>query len=264
MPTVTIRVDGRDWVLNYIKVNNGMKAKVDVPKGFPKMALAKGYAGQMIQDKLGIPVLFENIAQDSLPKPKNFEKKKSQAIEIVGAFLKRFIIAPKHSIPPIEIIGDENQWLFTVPLADSGNSVVQKTNSHRNIDVDMVTEGITPRRQQGKEIEKIYMNGSYFTVWAIVHEIFHSLSDDIVSEFWTCGKQLEEAMTEYMTCLASDLYYRKSRKGNPIYQKELIALRTGRNQHHFTEQDIFDAYFGGDKGALKKIFDSFNQLWKST
>lgn len=260
----TVSVDG--WVLAYQRKSS--QTVVYVPSGFE----INERRTAVLQDKLGVRVLFKNAEPPDLTVRRavgyypggtptlilfgdDADIKRARAI--VNTYLQAAGIVPAYpNTAPITVVHGEHEWLMVGRQQEPPTTPTDRIK---------VTEGYTT--QQSHDVEQtaeIFINGAHHTMYAIVHEIFHSLSSKTLSSIWEgAGPNLEEAMTEYFTCLATGLFLRFDVRGDTIYAKGLKILRAGIDDGAFSDADMQAAYFGGDATALHKISDYFYPLFNT-
>ncbi|MBB3239179.1 hypothetical protein FHW68_000651 [Pseudomonas sp. Tn43] len=204
------------------------------------------------QDKLGLPVVFKNAKPPSPPtatlklKINHHlppDEKIQRARGIVNAFLSEHGIVPIFcNSADVVIVDDDIEWLKVGRKHDMATTPTERIRR---------TEGYTtqnsiqpPNSKEQPPTAKVFINGNNHTIGAIVHEIFHSISSPALSDVWEgAGPPLEEALTEYMTCVASRQYLRHDIAGDPLYERGLGILRDGIGEGGFTEADLILAYF---------------------
>jgi hypothetical protein len=151
------------------------------------------------------------------------------------------------NIAPVKFIHGSQEWRKIGRQHDMPTTPVDR--------IDM-TEGYTTHQKENATVQsaEVFINGDNHTVGAVVHELFHTLSHPMLGNVWDgVGPHLEESLTEYLTCMATRLFYRRDIRGNTIYSKGLMILRKGIDDNAFTEQDLINVFFKCDETNLKKV-----------
>lgn len=171
---------------------------------------------------------------------------------IVNTWLTEYHVQPLFpNTAPVHFINGQAEWRGVGAQQDLTSTPVERIDK---------TEGYTTPQQKGAtgQSSQVYINGNHHTLGAVVHELFHTLAHPELGNIWEgTGPNLEEALTEYLTCMATRLFLRTDIQGGLIYAKGVRILRSGIAQAVFNDQDITNLYFFRDPQALKKIHDYY-------
>ncbi|WP_233890108.1 hypothetical protein [Paraburkholderia flagellata] len=270
MPKIT--VDGH--VFECTVLSAGAIVRVDVPYTVPVTETLRQLAQQEAQRQFGrMPqIIFRNAKPlSSTQEIVQFEGEdepwvslqtdtdtERRARQIVNTWLaENKVVGHFANAAPVKFMHDRNDWL------NIGRSLDMPTTP---VDRIQKTEGYTTHQKANatEQSAEVYINGGYHTLGAVVHELFHTLAHPKLGEvFDGVGPNLEEAMTEYLTCMATRFFFRTDVEGQPIYVTGLKILRAGISAGAFTESDLIAAFFQREPQSVKKMsgyyYDELNR-----
>jgi hypothetical protein len=173
-----------------------------------------------------------------------------QARQIVDTWLAEHQLQPPYTnSAQVSFVYGQTQWRAV------GR---QHEMPHAPVDRIDITEGYTTHQAKKATTQsaQVAINGDYHTLGAVVHELFHTVAHASLGEIFVgVGPYLEEAITEYLTCMSMRLFLRRDIQGGLMYADRLAIIRLGITAGAFDERDLINAFFSCDAVPVKKILD---------